>query len=239
MQGSARTCVCAVVLSFAAIVPLSVQAQEVKPQASASTANGLRPLGNSATFAVEFTNNVNATFSGDVSGTGYNKLDTQFRRTAEGLEAWDGTRYTMLIDPKSYFSFSEARGAPKLSDVIEQTFTRTEPQLLPNISWKLDRKFQNSPASWCSQDHYRVESTFETQAPEKYTLKINGQDTTLEVIPVVEKGYWYKCYAGKRYTRFLVSKDLNAVLSIGFLTYNPRGQLHELSFRANVLEITQ
>ena len=229
----------AYVLGIAAITTFSVQAQDVKPQASATPASGLRPLGNAASLVTEFTNNVSSTFSGKVSGAGHVKHDIQFRRTAEGLEAWDGVRNTLLIDPRTYFHFPEAVGTSKLADILEQNVTRSDPQLAPNMSWKLNRTFQNHPESWCSDSKFKVESSFETQAVEKYTLKINGQDTTIDVIPVVEKGFWTKCYSGKRYTRFLVSRDLDAVVSLGFLTYDPRGKLHESSFQLNVVEITQ
>ena len=63
------------------------------------------------------------------------------------------------------------------------------------------------------------------------------KETAVEVTPVVERGWWTKCYAGRRYTRFLVSKDLGAVVSIEHVGYTPQEQAHSSSFRLNVKEI--
>lgn len=220
------------------LVPAMVHAQEQQSSGSSASKVDMSPLGKSASYVVDYTQNVSSAFSGDVNGRDYQRIAVQFLRTEEGLERWAGPTSTLLIDPKTLFFVADQFGDGKIADVEDKN-TRNELPLSAKMAWKSDRTIQAAAVPWCKDTKSRVDSKFETLPAEKYSLKINGQDASIDVIPVVERGYWYRCYSGKRYSRILVSKELNAVVSVAYLTYDPTGNLHSSSNRVNVVEINR
>jgi hypothetical protein len=117
------------------------------------------------------------------------------------------------------------------------TSTREDKPLETGSTWRAENTFPMSPVSWCATNGYKFDSKFEVEAAEKFNLKIADKDVSVSVLPVVERGYWNRCYSGKRFVRMLYSKELDAIVSIEFLSYNPQGQVDPVSYRVNFKEI--
>ena len=200
-------------------------------------AQGIAPLTGNVLLVTEYTRNVSLGWSDKKTWSDYTPRDVTWSRTAEGLEVFSGATASVLVDTKTYLQYPVAAGVSQLSETVSQSSTRTGNELEPGASWKAERTYTSTPATWCHDLKNYLDSKFEVEPREQYTLKIDGKDTTLEVTPVVERGWWNRCYSGKRFTRLLVSKDLGAVVSIEHIGYNPQGQVHESSYRVNVKEI--
>jgi hypothetical protein len=124
-----------------------------------------------------------------------------------------------------------------LTETFSQNSSRQGEGLESGAAWAAARTYAHAPASWCADPKAKFDSKFEVGVKEPYTLLIAGKETTIEVVPVVERGWWTKCVSGKRYTRLLVSRDLGAVVSIEHIGYTQQGQVHESSYRLNVKEL--
>lgn len=200
-------------------------------------AQGIAPLTDYTTLVTEFSRNVSLGGSDKNTWSDYTPRSVKWSRTADGLEVIGGTTANILVDTRTYLHYPVAVGVSQLSETVSQSTTRESQKLEPGTSWKADRTYTTAPVSYCAGNDHKVDSKFEVEPREPYKLVIDGKETTLEVIPVVERGWWTRCYSGKRYTRFLVSKDLGAVVSIEHIGYTGQGQAHESSYRLNVKEI--
>jgi hypothetical protein len=155
-------------------------------------------------------------------------------RTPEGAQILRGGGTALAFDMSTFFQYQGA-GLPQF---VEKKSNREDKPLTVGQTWKAEVTNVGQPAAWCSStNNTKFDSKFEVEATEKYTLKINDVETTIEVLPVQEKGYWIRCYSAKRLVRSLYSKDLDAVVSLEFISYNTTGQVHESSFRYNMKEI--
>ena len=200
-------------------------------------AQGIAPLTGNVLLVTEYTRNVSLGSSDKNTWSDYTPREVRWSRTADGLEVLSGTTASLLVDTKTYLHYPVAAGVSQLSETISQSSTREGRKLEPGTSWKAERTYASAPVSWCSSTNHNIDAKFEVEPLEPYTLKVDGKEITLEVIPVVERGWWNRCYSGKRFTRFLVSKDLGAVVSIEHIGYTGQGQAHESSYRVNVKEI--
>lgn len=200
-------------------------------------AQSVAPLTPGVVLVTEVARNVALDSNDKNTWSDFTPREVKWSRTVQGVEVLTGSRGAVLVDTRTYFQYQVAAGVSELSETIEQSSTREGQTLEPGSSWKADRIYAHPSASWCHDNKSKYDSKFEVGPREPYTLIIDGKETTLQVTPVVERGWWTKCYSGKRYTRFLVSKDLGAVVSIEHIGYNPQGQAHESSYRLSVKEI--
>ena len=200
-------------------------------------AQGIAPLTGNVLLVTEYARNVSLGSSDKNIWSDYAQRDFSWSRTADGLEVFSGATASVLVDTTTYLHYPVAAGVSQLSETFSQSSTRTGNALEPGASWKAERTYTSTPASWCYDLKNYLDSKFEVGPREPYTLKIDGKEITLEVTPVVERGWWNRCYSGKRFTRLLVAKGLGAVVSIEHIGYNPQGQVHESSYRVNVKEI--
>ncbi len=202
-----------------------------------ASAQGIAPLTGNVQLVTEFSRNVSLGSSDKNTWSDYTPREVKWSRTADGLEVLSGTTASILVDTKTYLHYPAAAGVSQLSETISQKSTREGQKLEPGTSWKAERTYSSPPVSWCSNNNHNIDAKFEVEPREPYMLKIDGQETTLEVTPVVERGWWNRCYSGRRFTRLLVSTDLGAVVSIEHIGYTGQGQAHESSYRVNVKEI--
>ncbi|MDP1611296.1 MAG: hypothetical protein Q8M11_09570 [Sulfuritalea sp.] len=200
-------------------------------------AQGIAPLTGSVLFVTEFARDVSLGWSDKKTWSGYTPREVKWSRAADGVEVLAGTTASVLIDTKTYLHYPAAAGVSQLSETFSQSTTREGQSLEPGASWKAERTYASAPATWCHDNKNFLDSKFEVEPHEPYTLIIDGKETTLQVTPVVERGWWNRCYSGKRFTRLLVSKDIGAVVSIEHIGYTPQGQAHDSSYRLNVKEI--
>jgi hypothetical protein len=200
-------------------------------------AQAVAPLTGNAVFVTEVAREVSFGWGSKMTWSGYVPREVNWSRTADGLEVLGGTSASLLVDTGTYLHYPVAAGVSQLSGTISQGSTREGRKLEPGTSWKADRKYTTVPVTYCSSNDHSIDSKFEVGPGEPYVLKIDGNELTIEVTPVVENGWWNRCYSGKRFTRFLVSRDLGAVVSIEHVGYTPQGHAHESSYRLNVKEI--
>lgn len=200
-------------------------------------AQGIAPLTGNVLFVTEHARDVSLGGSDKNTWSGFTPRELKWSRAAEAVEVLAGVTASVLIDTKTYLHYPVAAGVSQLSETVSQSTTRAGQSLEAGASWKADRTYTTTPVSYCSNNNHNIDSKFEVYPQESYTLIIDGKETKLEVTPVVERGWWNRCYSGKRYTRFLVSKDLGAVVSIEHIGYTVQGQAHESSYRLNVKEI--
>lgn len=200
-------------------------------------AQGIAPLTGSVLFVTEVARDVSFGWSDKKAWSGYVPTEMKWSRAVDGLEIFAGKTANILIDTKTYFQYGAAAGESQLSETFSQSSTREGQSLEPGATWKADRTYAGQPATWCHDTKSNYDSKFEVDPREAYTLLIDGKETTLEVTPVVERGWWNRCYSGKRFTRLLVSREIGAVLSIEHVGYTPQGQAHSSSYRMNVKEI--
>lgn len=201
------------------------------------SAQGIAPLTGNVLLVTEYTRNVSLGWSDKKTWSDYAPREVTWSRTADGLEVFSDARSGVLVDTSTYLHYPVAAGVSQLSETVSQNSTREGQKLEPGTSWKAERTYSSAPVSWCSSNNHNIDAKFEVEPREPYILKIDGKETTLEVTPVVERGWWNRCYSGKRFTRLLVSKDLGAVVSIEHIGYTVQGQAHESSYRVNVKEI--
>jgi hypothetical protein len=202
----------------------------------AANSQSIAPLTGNAMLIAESSRKVSLGWS-DKTWSDYTPSELKWSRTAEGVEVLSGATGAVLVDLKTYFQYSVAAGVSKLTETVSENSTRDGKSLEANAAWKADRTYRTSPASWCQTNEHKVDSSFEVGPKEPYTLILDGKQVTLDVTPVVEQGWWTRCYSGKRYTRFLVSRELGTVVSIEHIGYTPQGYAHESSYRFNVKEI--
>lgn len=206
-------------------------------------AQGLDPMTDKDQIVAEYSNTVSLGWGGKMTWSNYLPTDVKWSRSPDGLEVISDSSDSRLIDTKTYLHHPaslggrQVAGAWQLTETVSQSTTRDGRMLQPGTTWKADRSYVGAPVSYCAHNTSKLDSKFEVGTPEPYALVINGKPTTLDVTPVVERGYWTRCYSGKRYTRFLVSKDLDAVVSIEHVGYTPSGPAHESSYRLNIKEI--
>jgi hypothetical protein len=122
-------------------------------------------------------------------------------------------------------------------EILAESSTRNGSSLTSGAKWNGEVIWNGQPATWCNELKAVWSGSIEVEAAENFTLRIDGNETTVPVLPVVERGTWKRCYSGKRYQRFLWSPDFQTVMAIEFQTYNPLGKLHEASYSMRVKEI--
>jgi hypothetical protein len=167
--------------------------------------------------------------------TNFQSGEATYRRLPNDLQVLDGDVTKFVVSTKTFFSHSQGmRSVPALA---VQTSTRDDKSLEVGLTWKADNTFPMLPVSWCATNGYKFDSKFEVEAAESFTLKMADKDVVLSVLPVVEKGWWNRCYSGRRLVRMLYSKEIDAVVSIEFLSYTPQGQVDPASYRVNFKEI--
>jgi hypothetical protein len=201
------------------------------------SAEGISPLTGNMLLVTEYTRSVSLGWSDKKTWSDYAPIEVTWARSADGLEVFSGAKSGVLVDARTYLHYPVPAGVTQLSETISQSSTREGQKLEPGTSWKAERTYSSAPVSWCSSNNHNIDSKFEVEPREPYMLKIDGKETTLEVTPVVERGWWNRCYSGKRFTRLLVSRDLGAVVSIEHIGYTVQGQAHESSYRFNVKEV--
>jgi hypothetical protein len=162
----------------------------------------------------------------------YKPGEFKYSRQANGIHTSIGGDRSLYVDTRSFY-FSITPDLEKATLKID----REGKPLVPGLTWKSELVYDGLPASWCSDTKTKLESNFEVGASEPYTVKIDGKEVSVNVMPIVEKGFWNRCYSGKRVVRTLYSAELDAVVSIEFMTYDPRGKVHDASFRYNLTEV--
>jgi hypothetical protein len=200
-------------------------------------AQGAAPLNGNVSFVAEYSRDVSLGSSDKNTWSGFAPVNLTWSRTGEGVEVIAGTTSSALIDTSTYLHYTLPAGTTQLTKTVSQSSTREGKKLEPGASWKADRTYTTVPVTYCHSDDHKVDSKFEVAPREPYTLILDGKETTIEVTPVVERGWWTRCYSGKRYTRLLVAMDLGAVVSIEHIGFTPQGQAHSSSYRLNVKEI--
>lgn len=125
----------------------------------------------------------------------------------------------------------------KEHDIVEQSGERPAGPLQPGQTWQASSRYVASPANWCSDLHTKLTGDYEVQPPEPYTVKIDGQEVTLQVNPVIRRGYWERCYRGPQTQRFIWSPELGVLLSLELLTYSPDRKLDPYSYIMRVTSI--
>jgi hypothetical protein len=217
-------------INFAAMAILSVSA-------TAQVNSNITPLTDVDKITVEVSRNVAVGWSGN-SWSNY-RLSSEplsIRRQTTEMHTLSNAGFALTFDTGSFFQMIGNTS----NLVTDKSSSRESKPLAAGQSWKAKIVYTGQPASWCpSTLETKFDSSFEVQQAEKINLKINGQDTTLDVLPVLEKGWWNRCVSGKRLVRSLYSPALDAVVSLEFLSYNPQGQVHEVSFRYNFKEINR
>lgn len=200
-------------------------------------AQGVAPLNGNAVFVADFSRDVSLGSNDKNTWSGSAPTDVTWSRTASGVEVLSGKTSSVLIDTGTYLHYAVAAGTTQLTDTVSQSSTRDGKKLEPGTTWKADRTYTTVPVTYCSGNDHKVDSKFEVEPREPYKLLIDGKETTLEVTPVIERGWWTRCYSGRRYTRLLVATDLGAVVSIEHVGFTPQGQAHSSSYRLIVKEI--
>ena len=204
-------------------------------------AQAIAPITEKDTLLAEVSRNVSLGFSmARSTWEKYSPMEVKVSKTAEGywLLTTDSTgrNARITIDPKSFMHRDDSAGAV-LSQIVELTTTHANVALEPGTTWKSEQRTIVAPRAYCSHNNLRLTSDYEVQASQNYTLKINGTETVIQVLPVVANGWWNDCYSGRRYTRYLVSKELGTVVSIEHIGLEPGGWPHESSYRLDIKEI--
>jgi hypothetical protein len=120
---------------------------------------------------------------------------------------------------------------------LSESNTRPDQPLAAGMKWSLEQVDEFPPVDWCHDRKGKIISNFEVGQPEDFPLVIDGKPTTVKVLPVVEQGRWERCVSGKRFTRLLVSPEMQTVLSIEHVGFRTNGGVHESSYRFNVKEV--
>lgn len=224
-----RNILSALVLSLMFVIG-AVKAQEV-----------LRPLSPTDTVQAEVSRTAKTTWLGKVEG--WDKYEPRIFKVQRG----EGTVQTLTggirepvsnlrLDIRSFTTLGYTLA--QAPEVLATETTRPDGELKPGMKWASKIYYVSTPVDWCPSELKAThDSTFEVEPQESYALRIGDKDTTVTVLPVVERGTWNRCYKGKRYQRFLWSPDLQSVVAIEFQTYNPLGKLHEASYSMRVKEI--
>lgn len=200
-------------------------------------AQGIAPLTGKEQITAELARNVSPGWSNKHTWRDGVPAEISWSREADGLEVITGPTESILIDPKTLFHYPASNagikegGVWKLRTTLATSSGKKDQPLEPGLTWKAERSSDSAPVSWCPSNKTQLESSFEVGAKEAYTLMIDDKPVTLDVVPVVEKGYWTRCYGGKRFTRYLVSKELGAIVSIEYIGYTPTGDVHDSSYR--------
>jgi hypothetical protein len=212
--------------------PAGSPAAPSAPQAAAS------PLGAQPVLAVELARNVRPAFFGNDHTwidpqPGEMRID---RSQPEQLQLIGTSGATWTLFLKSWVQTLKPAGQGA-DPVLVHESTRPAGPLASGQKWTARMVADQAPVNWCADTKGMVEGEFEVGPPQPYALKMQGQTTSVDVLPVVEKGRWSRCVSGKRYTRLLYAPALDAVVSVEFISYRPNGQPHESSFRFNVKEV--
>jgi hypothetical protein len=154
----------------------------------------------------------------------------------------DGTTslYRNSVNDVRFDASSFANTATSLykeHQILEQTGQRPSGPLQAGQQWKSSVRYIASPANWCSDLEVKLTGDFEVLAAEPYTLKIDEQEVTLQVNPVVRRGYWQRCYTGPQTQRFVWSPELGVLLALELLTYDPANKLDPYSYSMRVTSI--
>ncbi len=111
--------------------------------------------------------------------------------------------------------------------------------LATGATWETKHMTTNPPVTWCpSSLDMMVSTSFEVGDKESYSLLMNGAETTVEVFPIYERGWWTRCVSGKITRKTLFSPALNMVLVAESVMYSPHGHTHTM-FMIRVKEIVQ
>lgn len=207
---------------------------------SLANAQGVVSLSGNEVFVTEYSSNVSIGWGDKKTWSDYAPLEIKWSREADNAELFANpvTGNNVLVDTATFHNYKLRGGDRKHGQTIQLDSTRNNRPLSTGLTWKAEHTYKSYHASWCaSDDNSRIDSKFEVKSIEKYTLIVFGKEVTLDVLPVVEEGWWNRCYSGRRYTRLLISKDLDAIVSIEHVGYTPRGPVHESSYRMNVKEI--
>ena len=199
------------------------------------------PLAPTDTVLAESSQTPKTTWLGKVEGWEKYEPRTYTVKRGEGsLQVLDGgvrERISrLMLDTHSFstIGYTQAQ-APR---VVSIKTTRPAGDLQAGMKWASRITYETPPPSWCpSESQASHDSTFEVGPQETHVLRIDGKDTTLSVLPVVEQGAWNRCYTGKRYQRLLWSPELQTVVAIELQTYDPTGKLHPASFDLQVKEV--
>lgn len=122
----------------------------------------------------------------------------------------------------------------KEHQILEQKGRRPEGPLQAGQKWQAHVRYIANPVNWCASLETTLMGDYEVQATEPYTLKIDGQEVTLQVQPVVRRGYWQRCYQGPQTQRFIWSPELGVLLALEMLTYDPQSRLDPYSYSMRV-----
>ncbi len=121
--------------------------------------------------------------------------------------------------------------------ILEQKGQRPEGPLQSGQKWQASVRYISNPVNWCASLETKLTGDFEVQDTEPYTLKIDGQEVTLQVQPVVRRGYWQRCYQGPQTQRVIWSPQLGVLLSLELLSYDPQSRLDPYSYIMRVTSI--
>jgi hypothetical protein len=231
---------CAFLLGLACSLPAVAQTTPAAGTTGAAPAPGAAPSPLSAqqVMAVELARNVRPAFFGNDHTwidpqPGEMRID---RSQPEQLQLIGTSGATWTLFLKSWVQTLKPAGQAA-DPVLVHESTRPASPLASGQKWTARLVADQAPVSWCADTKGAVEGEFEVGPSQPYALKMQGQTTSLEVLPVVEKGRWSRCVSGKRYTRLLYAPALDSVVSVEFISYRPNGQPHESSFRFSVKEV--
>lgn len=204
---------------------------------AALSANGSL-VGADAVMRAELSKSVRpAWFNDDHRWSGAEPVDLRINRTRPELLMLDGSNGgQIVVFHRSWLQTVRRIGAAEEAPSVHDS-TRPEGALAPGQKWKSRLVAEQPPVDWCSDTRGQIEGDFEVGKAQTYNLVVNGQPQSLDVLPVVERGQWTRCFSGKRYTRMLYAPALDTVVSLEFITYRTTGQPHEASFRLQVKEI--
>lgn len=199
-----------------------------------------RPLSSTDTVQAEISRTAKTTWLGKFEG--WDKYESRtFKVARDGLSALvlKNAIQDMANNRVDTTSFTHIGYVQEsVPEIVLTNTTRIAGPLKPGMTWNSHITYVAAPASWCASDlKMAIDTTFETEPEETYTVRIDGTEKALPVIPIVSRGTWKRCYNGKLYQRFLWSPDLEALVGLEFQTYNPLGKLHEASFSMRVKEV--
>ena len=118
--------------------------------------------------------------------------------------------------------------------VWQRFVQRPEGPLQAGQKWQAHVRYIANPVNGCASLETTLMGDYEVQATEPYTLKIDGQEVTLQVQPVVRRGYWQRCYQGPQTQRFIWSPELGVLLALEMLTDDPQSRLDPYSYSMRV-----
>ena len=141
----------------------------------AAHAQGVAPLTGSNAIIAERSLNVYLGTGDKRTWSDYTRRGFKWSRTTDGLEVFTGETSSVLVDTKTFLHYPIEVDVSQLSETFSQSSTREGQSLEPGGSWKADRTYASPPASWCSSSQNKLDSKFEIEPREQYTLTIDGK----------------------------------------------------------------